>query len=48
MKRILTVVILLVFFNVHAQGFDAIVEAETKSARQKVNFVKMLILKIMI
>ena len=40
MKRILTVVILLVFFNVHAQGFDAIVEAETKSARQKVNFVK--------
>ena len=40
MKRILTVLILLSFFDVHAQDFDAIVEAETKSARKKVNFVK--------
>ena len=40
MKRILTVVTLLLFFGVSAQSFDAIVEAETKSARQKVDFEK--------
>lgn len=42
MKRILNLLTLLLFFGANAQEFETIVEAETKAALNRVNFVRNL------